>query len=60
VFGFLHWASANNDWVDPIVRLTGRYPIDDKRFVNAEGESAGLSNSATGQALGALATTGPS
>jgi hypothetical protein len=41
VFGFLHSASANKDWVDPIVRLTGRYPIDDKWFVNAEGDIGG-------------------
>ena len=30
VFGFQHSASANKDWVDPIVGLTGRYRIDDK------------------------------
>ena len=37
-FGFQHSASANKDWVDPIVGLTGRYRIDDKWFVNTEGD----------------------
>jgi hypothetical protein len=40
-FGFQHSASANKDWVDPIVGLTGRYRIDDKWFVNAEGHIGG-------------------
>jgi hypothetical protein len=41
VFGFLHSASANKDWVDPIVGLTGRYRIDDNWFANAEGDIGG-------------------
>lgn len=40
-FGFQHSASANKDWVDPIVGLTGRYRIDDKWFVNTEGDIGG-------------------
>ena len=54
VFGFQHSAAANKDWVDPIVGLTGRYRIDDKWFVNAEGTSAGLNNSAAGHTVGLL------
>ena len=61
VFGFLHSASASKDWVDPFVRLTGRYPIDDKWFVNARRRHRRASATALPARRSArLAITGPS
>jgi hypothetical protein len=54
VSGFERDASASKSWVDPIVGLSAHYRINDKWFVNGEGDIGGLHNSATGQALGAV------
>jgi hypothetical protein len=54
VFGFERSATGNRDWVDPVVGLAGQYRIDDRWFVNGLADIGGLSNSATGQALGSV------
>jgi hypothetical protein len=47
-------ASLRKDWLDPIVGFTAKYRIDPKWFINTEADIGGWSNSATGQALGAV------
>ena len=54
VFGFETSASLKKDWIDPVAGLYAHYRIDDRWFVNAEGDIGGWSDSATGQALGAV------
>jgi len=54
VFGFQHYTSASKDWIDPVVGLAAHYRIDDRWFVNAQGDIGGLQNTASGQALGAV------
>ena len=54
VFGFERSTTGDKEWIDPIVGFVARYRIDDKWFVNAQGDIGGLDNSATGQALGAV------
>jgi hypothetical protein len=54
VFGFERSATGNRDWVDPVIGLAGTYRIDDRWFVNGLADIGGLSNSATGQALGSV------
>jgi hypothetical protein len=52
--GFTHSASKTEDWVDPVAGIYAHYRIDDKWFVNAEGDGGGVYNSATAQGLGAV------
>lgn len=54
VFGYENSASLNKDWIDPIAGPTANYHFDPKWFVNTEADIGGWSNSATGQALGAV------
>lgn len=54
VFGFQLSSSETKDWIDPVGGLAAHYRIDDKWFVNALADMGGLSNSATGQALGSV------
>ena len=52
--GFTHSASKTEDWVNPVAGIYAHYRIDDKWFVNAEGDGGGVTNSATAQGLGAV------
>ena len=54
VFGFERSASATKNWIDPVVGFAAQYRIDPKWFVNTQADIGGLSDSATGQALGAV------
>ena len=54
VLGFERYTSASKDWIDPIVGFAAQYRFDDKWFINTQGDIGGWSDSATGQALGAV------
>ena len=54
VSGFSLSTSKTEDWVDPVAGIYAHYRIDDKWFVNAEGDGGGVYNSATAQGLGAV------
>ena len=45
---------GNKDWIDPVIGLAARYKVDDKWSIDAQADIGGLSNSATGQALGSV------
>jgi hypothetical protein len=52
VFGLSHTSTVTKDWADPVAGLAATYRIGGKWFANAYADMGGLSNSATGQALG--------
>ena len=54
VFGFQHYTPVSKDWIDPVIGLAAHYRVDDRWFVNAQADIGGLSDSATGQALGSV------
>jgi hypothetical protein len=54
VSGFSLSTSKTEDWVNPVAGIYAHYRIDDKWFVNAEGDGGGVYNSATAQGLGSV------
>ena len=52
--GYSRFASQGKDWVDEIVGLKARHRIDDKWFLDFEGDMGGYHGSATAQGYGAI------
>jgi hypothetical protein len=52
--GYSRYASQGKDWVDPIVGVKARHRIDDKWFLDFEGDVGGYHDSATAQGYGAI------
>jgi hypothetical protein len=52
--GYSRLASQGKDWVDEIVGVKARHRIDDKWFVDFEGDVGGYHGSATAQGYGAI------
>ena len=52
--GYSRFASQGKEWVDEIVGVKARHRIDDKWFVDFEGDVGGYHGSATAQGYGAI------
>jgi len=52
--GYSRFASQEKEWVDEIVGVKARHRIDDKWFVDFEGDVGGYHGSATAQGYGAI------
>jgi hypothetical protein len=52
--GYSRFASQGKEWVDEIVGVKARHRIDDKWFIDFEGDAGGYHGSATAQGYGAI------
>ena len=52
--GYSRLASQGKDWVDEIVGVKARQRIDDRWFIDCEGDVGGYHDSATAQGYGAV------